>query len=195
MDLWGLKSGGVRLYHRTPPLSDLGERLPRATDREGEDAQSTCGHQLIVNRARDRDGIQRPAHGVECEGRKATPVTRGSRMKRLATVPHGRSSGGHVRFAPGKPAARAIGNRSRSPAASAPGFESRKQKTPAAFSATGVLGKWSGRRDSNSRRPPWQGGALPTELRPQTGRREHSLRWRASTGFLTNGGEGVLSLP
>ena len=27
--------------------------------------------------------------------------------------------------------------------------------------------KWSGRRDSNSRRPPWQGGALPTELRPQ----------------------------
>ena len=30
-----------------------------------------------------------------------------------------------------------------------------------------VLTKWSGRRDSNSRRPPWQGGALPTELRPQ----------------------------
>ena len=28
-------------------------------------------------------------------------------------------------------------------------------------------GKWSGRRDSNSRRPPWQGGALPTELHPQ----------------------------
>ena len=25
----------------------------------------------------------------------------------------------------------------------------------------------SGRRDSNSRHPPWQGGALPTELRPQ----------------------------
>src|SRR3954469_20206980 len=31
-----------------------------------------------------------------------------------------------------------------------------------------VLTKWSGRRDSNSRRPPWQGGALPTELRPQS---------------------------
>ncbi len=30
-----------------------------------------------------------------------------------------------------------------------------------------VLQKWSGRRDSNSRRPPWQGGALPTELRPR----------------------------
>ena len=26
---------------------------------------------------------------------------------------------------------------------------------------------WSGRRDSNPRHPPWQGGALPTELRPQ----------------------------
>ena len=44
--------------------------------------------------------------------------------------------------------------------------------------------KWSGRRGSNSRRPPWQGGALPTELRPRTGvgsdcppsRRQHHLR-------------------
>ena len=27
--------------------------------------------------------------------------------------------------------------------------------------------KWSGRRDSDSRPPPWQGGALPTELLPQ----------------------------
>lgn len=26
--------------------------------------------------------------------------------------------------------------------------------------------KWSGRRDSNSRHPPWKGGALPTELSP-----------------------------
>ncbi len=26
--------------------------------------------------------------------------------------------------------------------------------------------KWSGKRDSNSRPPPWQGGALPTELFP-----------------------------
>ena len=30
-----------------------------------------------------------------------------------------------------------------------------------------AMGNWSGRRDSNSRRPPWQGCALPTELRPQ----------------------------
>src|SRR5688572_11134523 len=27
---------------------------------------------------------------------------------------------------------------------------------------------WSGRRDSNPRPPPWQGGALPTEPRPRT---------------------------
>jgi hypothetical protein len=27
--------------------------------------------------------------------------------------------------------------------------------------------EWSGRRGSNSRLPPWKGGALPTELRPQ----------------------------
>ena len=27
--------------------------------------------------------------------------------------------------------------------------------------------KWSGRRGSNSLPPPWQGGALPDELRPQ----------------------------
>src|SRR4026208_2472873 len=26
---------------------------------------------------------------------------------------------------------------------------------------------WSGRRDSNPRPPPWQGGALPTEPRPR----------------------------
>ena len=31
---------------------------------------------------------------------------------------------------------------------------------------SGVDGKESGRRDSNSRHPPWQGGALPAELRP-----------------------------
>ena len=28
------------------------------------------------------------------------------------------------------------------------------------------LKKWSGRRGSDSRPPPWQGGALPTELLP-----------------------------
>ncbi len=27
--------------------------------------------------------------------------------------------------------------------------------------------KWSGKRDSNPRHPPWQGGALPTELFPR----------------------------
>ena len=30
----------------------------------------------------------------------------------------------------------------------------------------GALEKWSGRRGSDSRPPPWQGGALPTELLP-----------------------------
>ena len=30
----------------------------------------------------------------------------------------------------------------------------------------GKRGNWSGKRDSNSRLPPWQGGALPTELFP-----------------------------
>ncbi len=34
----------------------------------------------------------------------------------------------------------------------------------------------SGRRDSNSRHPPWQGGALPTELRPHVA----STRFRAA---------------
>ncbi len=34
----------------------------------------------------------------------------------------------------------------------------------------GAIQSWSGRRDSNSRRPPWQGGALPTELHPQSRR-------------------------
>ena len=29
-----------------------------------------------------------------------------------------------------------------------------------------LLRRWSGRRDSNSLPPPWQGGALPNELRP-----------------------------
>ena len=30
-------------------------------------------------------------------------------------------------------------------------------------------GQWSGRRGSNSLPPPWQGGALPDELRPRAG--------------------------
>ena len=39
-------------------------------------------------------------------------------------------------------------------------------------------GSWSGRRGSNSLPPPWQGGALPDELRPHT--RSHAFafdRW------------------
>src|SRR6185312_13423351 len=40
--------------------------------------------------------------------------------------------------------------------------------------------KWSGRRDSNSRRPPWQGGALPTELLPRE-RRSIRLPFLSST--------------
>jgi hypothetical protein len=50
----------------------------------------------------------------------------------------------------------------------------------------GPILKWSGRRDSNSRHPPWKGGALPTELRPQKSlnggagwiRTTESLRWQ-----------------
>ena len=30
----------------------------------------------------------------------------------------------------------------------------------------GTVKKWSGRRDSDPRHPPWQGGTLPTELLP-----------------------------
>ena len=38
---------------------------------------------------------------------------------------------------------------------------------------------WSGRRGSNSLPPPWQGGALPDELRPHTA---VSLPWNCKTG-------------
>ena len=48
---------------------------------------------------------------------------------------------------------------------------------------THTLWKWSGRRDSNSRRPPWQGGALPTELRPRERGSEHRPPPRPSTAF------------
>ncbi len=37
------------------------------------------------------------------------------------------------------------------------------------------LKKWSGRRGSDSRPPPWQGGALPTELLPH-------VHWTVETG-------------
>jgi hypothetical protein len=48
------------------------------------------------------------------------------------------------------------------------------RQLPPAFDVMGLaLGKahmlWSGRRDLNSRLQPWQGCALPTELRPQAG--------------------------
>ena len=42
----------------------------------------------------------------------------------------------------------------------------KKTKTQSGQDQT-VFSYWSGRRDSNSRQPPWQGGALPTELLPQ----------------------------
>ncbi|MEY4941587.1 MAG: hypothetical protein RIQ93_3322 [Verrucomicrobiota bacterium] len=44
--------------------------------------------------------------------------------------------------------------------------------------------KWSGRRDSNSRRPPWQGGALPTELRPRNRVQGVGVVARPSTAIL-----------
>lgn len=47
--------------------------------------------------------------------------------------------------------------------------------------------KWSGRRDSNSRRPPWQGGALPTELRPQNRVQGVGWGWRPSTAIFHSG--------
>jgi hypothetical protein len=47
---------------------------------------------------------------------------------------------------------------------------------------------WSGRRDSNSRRPPWQGGALPTELRPQCRGKVLRDPAVASTAFSTGQG-------
>ena len=40
-------------------------------------------------------------------------------------------------------------------------------------------GSWSGRRGSNSLPPPWQGGALPDELRPHVGANCITLRLHA----------------
>ena len=42
----------------------------------------------------------------------------------------------------------------------------RNRKDPE-WSCVNLMKQQSGRRDSNSRHPPWQGGALPAELRPQ----------------------------
>ena len=41
----------------------------------------------------------------------------------------------------------------------------RNRKDPE-WSCVNLMKQQSGRRDSNSRHPPWQGGALPAELRP-----------------------------
>jgi hypothetical protein len=69
-----------------------------------------------------------------------------------------------------------FGRRSRAPALAANQRPTRRSGSILEFglnektagdASSGFSEKWSGRRDSNSRRPPWQGGALPTELRPQ----------------------------
>ena len=44
------------------------------------------------------------------------------------------------------------------------------------ISASTMASCWSGRRGSNSLPPPWQGGALPDELRPHTRRITAPLR-------------------
>ncbi len=44
-------------------------------------------------------------------------------------------------------------------------FHAKHKKPPQAIGS--LRRRWSGRRDSNSLPPPWQGGALPNELRPQ----------------------------
>lgn len=54
------------------------------------------------------------------------------------------------------------------PATAGPGPSSRAQTRRSVTQEVGSgAGNWSGRRDSNSRHPPWQGGALPAELLPQ----------------------------
>ena len=47
--------------------------------------------------------------------------------------------------------------------------EDSKEITDPEMLAVGDLYKWSGKRDSDPRPPPWQGGALPAELFPQNG--------------------------
>ena len=52
-------------------------------------------------------------------------------------------------------------------AAGIPGHHFTKQKSHRfCISASTMASYWSGRRGSNSLPPPWQGGALPDELRP-----------------------------
>ena len=54
-------------------------------------------------------------------------------------------------------------------AADIPGNRHTKQKSHRfCISASTMASCWSGRRGSNSLPPPWQGGALPDELRPHT---------------------------
>ena len=55
-------------------------------------------------------------------------------------------------------------------AAGIPGHHFTKQKSHRfCISASTMASYWSGRRGSNSLPPPWQGGALPDELRPHIG--------------------------
>ena len=55
-------------------------------------------------------------------------------------------------------------------AAGIPGHHFIKQKSHRfCISASTMASYWSGRRGSNSLPPPWQGGALPDELRPHGG--------------------------
>ena len=56
-------------------------------------------------------------------------------------------------------------------AAGIPGHHFIKQKSHRfCISASTMASYWSGRRGSNSLPPPWQGGALPDELRPHIGK-------------------------
>ena len=61
-----------------------------------------------------------------------------------------------------------------------------QQKALQPFGLQGYPLKWSRRRDSNSRRPPWQGGALPTELRLREKNGEQAYVSASSTAFLQN---------
>ncbi len=57
--------------------------------------------------------------------------------------------------------------------------------------------RWSGRRGSNSRHPPWKGGALPTELLPRASNivptSAPGAKWRATAAGLVRRWRGVAS--
>src|SRR5690349_14410715 len=58
-----------------------------------------------------------------------------------------------------------------------------------------VKGGWSGRRDSNSRHLPWQGSALPTELRPRREARKLGERCLFRQGVFSKSCALARSLP